>query len=144
MRSVLLVAAFLAGSVAQAAALKATLITPQGDPRLERSRVERTYLGHPGGPATDAPVTDLQTLEKRHILAVLDTFGIERAILVGSMVLVLVVEVLNSAVEAVVDRWGVEHHELAGRAKDMGSAAVFLADLNVIACWGFILLPRYL
>ena len=70
--------------------------------------------------------------------------GVERALLVGSMVLVLVVEVLNSAVEAVVDRWGVEHHELAGRAKDMGSAAVFLADLNVFACWGFILLPRYL
>lgn len=70
--------------------------------------------------------------------------GLEHAILVGSMILVLVVEVLNSAVEAVVDRWGVEHHELAGRAKDMGSAAVFLADVNVLACWGFILLPRYL
>jgi len=69
--------------------------------------------------------------------------GTERAIMVGSMLLVLVVEVLNSAVEAVVDRWGVEHHELAGRAKDMGSAAVFLADLNVIACWALILAPRY-
>lgn len=68
--------------------------------------------------------------------------GVERALLVGSMLLVLVVEVLNSALEAVVDRWGREHHELAGRAKDMGSAAVFLADLNVLACWGFILLPR--
>jgi ABC transporter substrate binding protein (PQQ-dependent alcohol dehydrogenase system) len=54
MRSFLLVAACLAGSVAQAAALKATLILPQDDPRLERSRVERAYLGHPGGPATDA------------------------------------------------------------------------------------------
>lgn len=70
--------------------------------------------------------------------------GVERAILVGCMLLVLVVEVLNSAVEAVVDRWGPEHHELAGRAKDMGSAAVFLADMNVLACWGLILLPRYL
>lgn len=69
--------------------------------------------------------------------------GLERAILIGSMMGVLVVEVLNSAVEAVVDRWGVEHHELAGRAKDMGSAAVFLADLNVLACWGLILGPRY-
>jgi diacylglycerol kinase (ATP) len=68
--------------------------------------------------------------------------GVERAILVGSMMLVLVVEVLNSAVEAVVDRWGSEHNELAGRAKDMGSAAVFLADLNVLSCWGFLLLPR--
>jgi diacylglycerol kinase (ATP) len=68
--------------------------------------------------------------------------GVERALLIGSMMLVLIVEVLNSAVEAVVDRWGPELHELAGRAKDMGSAAVFLADLNVLACWGFVLLPR--
>ena len=68
--------------------------------------------------------------------------GVERAILIGSLVLVLVVEVLNSAVEAVVDRWGAEHNELAGRAKDMGSAAVFLADMNVLICWGLILLPR--
>ncbi len=70
--------------------------------------------------------------------------GVERAILIGSLVLVLVVEVLNSAVEAVVDRWGPEHHELAGRAKDMGSAAVFLSDMNVLICWGLILLPRVL
>lgn len=70
--------------------------------------------------------------------------GVERAILLGSLVLVLVVEVLNSAVEAVVDRWGAEHHTLAGRAKDMGSAAVFLADVYVVVCWGFIVLPRYL
>jgi diacylglycerol kinase (ATP) len=67
--------------------------------------------------------------------------GVERAILVGSMMIVLIIEVLNSAVEAVVDRWGAEHHELAGRAKDMGSAAVFLADLNVLLCWGFVLSP---
>jgi diacylglycerol kinase (ATP) len=71
----------------------------------------------------------------------LTAVGVERAILVGSMMLVLVIEVLNSAVEAVVDRWGPEHHELAGRAKDMGSAAVFLADLNVLLCWGFVLSP---
>jgi diacylglycerol kinase (ATP) len=67
--------------------------------------------------------------------------GVQRAILVGSMMLVLIIEVLNSAVEAVVDRWGPEHHDLAGRAKDMGSAAVFLADLNVLLCWGFVLSP---
>ena len=68
--------------------------------------------------------------------------GVERSILIGSMLGVLVVEVLNSAVEAVVDRWGPEHHELAGRAKDIGSAAVFLADMNVLLCWGLILGPR--
>ena len=68
--------------------------------------------------------------------------GVERVLLVGCLMAVLVVEVLNSAVEAVVDRWGPEHHELAGRAKDMGSAAVFLADLIVLLCWGLILGPR--
>ena len=51
---------------------------------------------------------------------------------------------LNSAIEAVVDRWGPEWHGLAGRAKDMGSAAVFLADMNVLLCWGVILGPRWL
>jgi diacylglycerol kinase (ATP) len=70
--------------------------------------------------------------------------GVERAILVGCLMLVLIVEVVNSAVEAVVDRFGSEWHELAGRAKDMGSAAVFLCDLNVLMCWGLILIPRYL
>lgn len=70
--------------------------------------------------------------------------GIERALLVGSLVLVLIVEVLNSAVEAIVDRFGNEWHELAQRAKDMGSAAVFLCDLNVLLVWGLILLPRWL
>jgi len=70
--------------------------------------------------------------------------GVERAVLVASMLLVLIIEVLNSAVEAVVDRWGTELHELAGRAKDMGSAAVFLADMNVLACWGLVLGPRLL
>lgn len=70
--------------------------------------------------------------------------GVERAILISSLFLVLIIEVLNSAVEAVVDRWGPELHELAGRAKDMGSAAVFLADVNVVICWGLILGPRWL
>jgi diacylglycerol kinase (ATP) len=50
--------------------------------------------------------------------------GIERALLVGPMILVLIVELLNSAIEATVDRVGFEHHELSGLAKDLGSAAV--------------------
>ena len=69
--------------------------------------------------------------------------GPERAVLLASLMLVLIVEVLNSAVEAVVDRFGVEWHELAGRAKDMGSAAVFLCDVNVLLCWGLVLGPRF-
>src|SRR3546814_3823822 len=47
--------------------------------------------------------------------------GVERALMIGSMLLVLAVELLNSAIEAVIERYGPEHHELAGRAKDMGS-----------------------
>jgi diacylglycerol kinase (ATP) len=70
--------------------------------------------------------------------------GVERVLLIGSMLLVLSIELLNSAVEAVIERYGPEHHELAGRAKDMGSAAVFVLMMNVLLCWGAILLPRLL
>jgi diacylglycerol kinase (ATP) len=65
---------------------------------------------------------------------------IEKLLLIGSVVLVLVVELLNSAIEAVVDRVGLEHHELSGRAKDIGSAAVMLSLIWAIATWSLILL----
>jgi len=65
--------------------------------------------------------------------------GVERALLFGSLTLVLVVELINSAIEAVVDRISVEYHTLAGRAKDIGSAAVFMAMTNVIITWLLIL-----
>lgn len=68
--------------------------------------------------------------------------AVERALMIGSMLLVLSIELLNSAVEAVIERYGAEHHELAGRAKDMGSAAVFVLMMNVLLCWGLILGPR--
>jgi diacylglycerol kinase (ATP) len=70
--------------------------------------------------------------------------GIERVLLVGSGLLVLSIELLNSAIEAVIERYGAEHHELAGRAKDMGSAAVFVLMINVVMTWALILGPRYL
>jgi diacylglycerol kinase (ATP) len=69
--------------------------------------------------------------------------GVERALLVGSLLLVLAVELLNSAIEAVIERYGPEFHELAGRAKDMGSAAVFITMLNVLLVWGCVLAPRF-
>lgn len=69
---------------------------------------------------------------------------IEKAILVGSLILVLSAELLNSAIEAVVDKASPEFHELAGRAKDMGSAAVFLLMINVMLCWGLILGTRWM
>ena len=65
--------------------------------------------------------------------------GVERALLIGSWLLVPLTELLNSALEAVVDRIGPEHHELAGRAKDIASAAVFLALVNAAVCWFLIL-----
>ena len=65
--------------------------------------------------------------------------GVEKSLLLGSLFLVLIVEILNSAIEAVVDRFGGEHHALSGRAKDMGSAAVFLALVNVALVWTLIL-----
>jgi diacylglycerol kinase (ATP) len=64
--------------------------------------------------------------------------GLEKAVMIGTLILVLITELLNSAVEAVVDRVGTEHHELSGRAKDIGSAAVMLSLLNVPICWGII------
>lgn len=69
--------------------------------------------------------------------------GVERALLVGSLLLVLTVELLNSAIEAVIERYGAEHHVMAGRAKDMGSAAVFMTMMNVLLVWGAILGPRW-
>ena len=65
--------------------------------------------------------------------------GLERALLIGSVLLVMVVELLNSALEAVVDRIGSDRHELSGRAKDMGSAAVLLAITNALLIWVLIL-----
>jgi len=74
------------------------------------------------------PVAFWLTTEPVHLMAML-----------GSLLLVLIVEILNSAIEAVVDRTGEEPHKLSGRAKDMGSAAVFLALMNVVVMWGLVL-----
>lgn len=69
---------------------------------------------------------------------------LEKLALVFAPMLVLSAELLNSAIEAVVDKVSPEFHELAGRAKDMGSAAVFVLLLLVMLSWGLILLPRWL
>jgi diacylglycerol kinase (ATP) len=65
--------------------------------------------------------------------------GVEKALLVGAVLLLPLVEILNSSIEAVVDRIGEEHHELAGRAKDMGSAAVAIAIALIIVVWSLVL-----
>ena len=70
--------------------------------------------------------------------------ALERVLLIGSMLLVMAGELLNSSIEAVIERYGAEHHELAGRAKDMGSAAVFVLMMNVLVVWGLLLGPAAL
>ena len=65
--------------------------------------------------------------------------GTEKALLVGSLLLILIVELLNSGLEAAVDRISEEKHQLAGRAKDMGSAAVFLSLVNAFVIWVLVL-----
>ncbi|MBI3777800.1 MAG: diacylglycerol kinase [Gammaproteobacteria bacterium] len=69
--------------------------------------------------------------------------GVERALLIGSLVLVLIVELFNSAIEAAVNRVGSEPHELSGRAKDLGSAAVFVSLLLVVIVWALVLMDRF-
>jgi diacylglycerol kinase (ATP) len=68
--------------------------------------------------------------------------GVERALLIGPALLILVVELLNSAIEATVDRIGLERHALAGLAKDIGSAAVLTSFVLLIAVWLLVLLGR--
>jgi diacylglycerol kinase (ATP) len=69
----------------------------------------------------------------------LGSTGIERALLIAPLFGVLIVELLNAALEALADRVSPEHHPLIKRAKDMGSAAVLLALANVLAVWGLVL-----
>lgn len=73
----------------------------------------------------------------------LDVDAITRVLLIGSVLLVMIVEILNSAIEAVVDRIGSDFHELSGRAKDMGSAAVLLAIIIALITWGTLLWSHY-
>ncbi len=67
----------------------------------------------------------------------------QRALLIGSCLVVVIAELLNSAIEAVVDRIGDEYHPLSGRAKDMGSAAVFVSLILVLTTWILIALERF-
>lgn len=66
--------------------------------------------------------------------------GLARAMMIGSVLLVLIVELVNSAIEATVDRVSLERHQLAKRAKDIGSAAVLIALINAAVVWGLLLL----
>ena len=70
--------------------------------------------------------------------------GITKALMIGSVLLVLIVELLNSAIEAAVERVSLENHRLAKRAKDIGSAAVLVALGNVLSVWSCVLIEHYL
>jgi diacylglycerol kinase (ATP) len=69
---------------------------------------------------------------------------VERALLIAALLLVPLAELLNTGIEVVVDRVGMEKHPLSGRAKDIGSAAVFLSLVLMLSVWGLVLLPRWL
>ena len=73
------------------------------------------------------------------VALLLDVPGTGKALMIASVLLVLIVELLNSAVEAAIDRISLDRHPLAKRAKDVGSAAVMIALLNVAAVWGLVL-----
>ncbi|MEM7465312.1 MAG: diacylglycerol kinase [Pseudomonadota bacterium] len=69
--------------------------------------------------------------------------ALEVALLLGTLFTVLITELVNSAIEAIIDRISVERHPLSGRAKDLGSAAVFMSLLMVICVWGLIAYERF-
>ena len=73
----------------------------------------------------------------------LGSTAVERSLLIGTVWLVLIVELLNSAVEAVVDRVGTDHHKLSGKAKDLGSAGVFVSLLLALLVWSLIAWERF-
>jgi diacylglycerol kinase (ATP) len=79
---------------------------------------------------TQAPLVIIVPLAWR-----VGTTAVERALLIGSWLLVIVVELVNSAIETVVDRVGSERHDLSGRAKDLGSAAVFCSIILAVTIW---------
>jgi diacylglycerol kinase (ATP) len=68
--------------------------------------------------------------------------GVERALLIGSLFLVLIAELVNSGIEAVVDRFGPDRHALSKKAKDIGSAIVLIALLTAGTVWFLVLVPR--
>jgi len=78
------------------------------------------------------------------VLAIfLPVTAMAKALMIGSILLVLIVELINSGIEAVVDRISLERHELSKRAKDVGSAAVLIALINVLVVWTLLLMSHY-
>jgi diacylglycerol kinase (ATP) len=76
------------------------------------------------------------------LACVVPVTAVERALLIGSVLVVIIVELLNTSVEAAIDRISFDHHSLSKRAKDIGSAAVFVALVLLALVWALILPPR--
>lgn len=77
------------------------------------------------------------------IALLVDVSAVAKALMIGSIFLTLIVELLNSAIEAIVDRVSLELHPLSKRAKDIGSGAVLISLINVVVIWALVLLERY-
>mgnify|MGYP000126412410 FL=1 len=78
------------------------------------------------------------------VALLVDVSAIAKALMIGSIFLTLIVELMNSAIEAIVDRVSLELHPLSKRAKDIGSGAVLLSLVNVVVIWGLVLAERYM
>jgi diacylglycerol kinase (ATP) len=78
------------------------------------------------------------------IALLLDIRGTGKALMIASVLLVLIVELLNSGIEAAIDRVSLDRHQLAERAKDLGSAAVFISLVNAAGVWALVLWDRFL
>ena len=114
-----------------------------GKPSSELARILRAFgyswLGLKAAVRHPAFRTELIAAAIMAPLALMLTSdGVERSLLIGSLLLVLIVELLNTGIETAIDRISPERHELSGRAKDMGSAAVLLALINAALVWLFI------
>jgi diacylglycerol kinase (ATP) len=76
------------------------------------------------------------------LIFIIDTNSIEKVLLIMSLFIVLIVEVLNSAIERAIDRIGLEYHLLSGQAKDIASGAVLLSLIMMVVVWGIIIIPK--
>ena len=138
-------------------AFLSTVVTRLCLNQLESARVKReAYVGPwlpepvlteageviAGAPMLNSPAHQAELHESIAVafLVLLEQLTpVERAVLIASVLLVIIVELLNTSVEAAIDRISFERHSLSKRAKDIGSAAVFLSLVNVVCVWGLVL-----
>ncbi len=118
------------------------IIRPTSEATRLRKAAGHSWNGYKAAWETEAAFrVDLLLLVVLAPLALwLGDTGVERALLFGSLLLLLFAEVVNTAIEVVVDRVGMEQNSLSGKAKDLGSGAVLLAFLHGVVVWGLVLL----